>query len=87
MVESSKLLEMTLKLYKHLYEGYIELEENGMNEMIEDALILETEKFEKKMKVLERKNQALHMMLKGQSDQEIMEATGFSKEDLEELRK
>lgn len=79
-----------------------------MNEMIEDALILETEKFEKKMKVLERttealelkaddlgrkaedlerKNQALHMMLKGQSDQEIMEATGFSKEDLEELRK
>lgn len=122
LVESSKLLEMTLKLYKHLYEGYIELEENGMNEMIEDALILETEKFEKKMKVLERtteelekkakeletrkeeletkkeeletkkddlekRNQALHMMLKGKSDQEIMEATGFSKEELEELRK
>ena len=94
LVEALKLAEMTLKLYRNLYEGYIEMENIGMIEMIEGALILETEKIEKRIKELEKKdgffeqqNQAFLMMLEGNADQEIIDTTGLSAKQLEELRK
>lgn len=51
-MEASKLAEMTLKLYRHIYNRYVEMEEVGMNTMVEDALLLEMDKYERRMNEL-----------------------------------
>ena len=51
-MEASKLVEMTLKLYRHIYNRYVEMEEVGMNTMVEDALVLEMDKYERRMNEL-----------------------------------
>lgn len=48
-MEASKLVEMTLKLYRHIYNRYAEMEAVGMNTMVEDALVLEMDKYEKRV--------------------------------------
>ena len=41
--DAAHLLEMTRKLYNHLYARYKEFVEGGLNDMIQDELVLETD--------------------------------------------
>lgn len=43
--DAIQLRDMTLKLYQHLYSRYKEMEETGMNEEVEDDLVLECDKW------------------------------------------
>lgn len=97
--DARKLRQMTLMLYRHIYQKYDELEKEGVNAMAEEGLILDIDVIELEhkrelQKVIQEKEQeknlaihALQMMLKGADDKAIIKETGLSREQLEELRK
>lgn len=58
-VESMKLRQMILYLYQHIYSQYEELEEAGVNQMAEKALIFEVDILDDKIQRLEEANQSL----------------------------
>lgn len=39
--DGRKLKQITLQLYRHLYKDYKELEKAGVNDMVEDAMVLD----------------------------------------------
>lgn len=95
--DGRKLRQMTLQLYRHIYEKYDELEKEGVNAMAEEALILEIDIIEQehrkelreKDSVIQEKStaiQALKLMLKGIPDPDICRKTGLTQAQLDELR-
>ena len=44
--EGRKLKQISLQLYRHIYEKYDEMEETGVNKMVEDAMILDIDVIE-----------------------------------------
>ena len=48
--EGQKLKRMTQQLYRHIYEKYDEMEEGGINQMVEEALILDVDIIEYELK-------------------------------------
>ncbi len=48
--DALRLQELTCKLYRHIYAHYDELQKGGVNDMIEDNLILEVDIWEQKLK-------------------------------------
>lgn len=54
IVEGEKLRQMTLKLYHHIYDRYDEMEEEGVNAVVEEALILDIDIWEQKIKKREK---------------------------------
>lgn len=54
LIEGEKLRQMTLKLYCHIYDKYEEMEEEGVNAALEEALILDIDIWEQKMKKREK---------------------------------
>ena len=54
IVEGEKLRQMTLKLYHHIYDRYDEMEEEGVNAVVEEALILDIDIWEQKIKKREQ---------------------------------
>lgn len=70
-IDAAKLREMTVTLYRHIYNGYVEMEEAGMNEMIEDALILEMDVYEQKINQLEKRSVELEQRNDELANQEI----------------
>lgn len=102
--EGRKLRRMTLQLYQHIYQGYEEMEESGMNEIAEEALVLDIDIIEhehkkqieakdrelraeeQKVETQIRINLALKLLLKGQPDSQITEATGLTQDELNCLK-
>ncbi len=48
-IEGQKLQRITLQLYRHIYEKYDELEKAGVNQMAEEALILDVDIVEQQL--------------------------------------
>lgn len=113
--EGRKLRRMTLQLYQHIYQKYEEMEEAGMNEIAEEALVLdidiieqehkkeieklkreeeaerrraeaERKKADKRAEVQGRTITALRLLLKGEADSRILEASGLTQQELDALR-
>lgn len=88
--ETRKLKRMTLQLYHHIYDKYGEMEEAGVNSMVEEALILDIDIIEQEhKKELEAKEQeilAMKLLVKGISDAEILSQTGLTRSQLEQLK-
>lgn len=57
--EALKLSRMVLYLYHHIYDGYDELKEEGVDHMAEEALIFDVDILEYEIKKLEKNNQKL----------------------------
>ena len=87
-IDAAKLREMTVTLYRHIYNGYVEMEEAGMNEMIEDALILEMDVYEQKINQLEKRSVELEQRNDELAKQEIQlkEQTNQLKEQTNQLK-
>lgn len=49
VLEGQKLQRITLQLYRHIYEKYEEMEKAGVNEMAEEALILDIDIIEQEL--------------------------------------
>lgn len=49
-VDGQKLIQMTKRLYDHIYGGYAEMEEYGVDDMMEEYLILDADIQEKRHK-------------------------------------
>ena len=59
--DGRKLRQMTLQLYRHIYEKYDEMEKEGVNAMAEEALILDIDIIEQEhRKELREKDQVIH---------------------------
>ncbi len=57
--EAARLSEMILLLYHHIYDGYEELENEGVSDMAEEALILDIDILEYEIKKLTKANEKL----------------------------
>jgi len=94
------LKSLLLKLYQYLYSEYAEMEDEGMNDMVEDALVLDIDVIEYEHKkelesVIKEKNgiinekdriiSAYKLLSKGISVEDIMVRTGLSREQIESL--
>lgn len=61
-VEALKLHRMIQQLYHHIYDGYAELEEAGVEQMVEEPLIFDVDILEDKIEKLEGRIQLLEEM-------------------------
>lgn len=99
-MEAQKLKSLVLKLYHHIYDEYEELEKAGINDMVEEALVLDIDiieqrhKEEKEALVLDidrieqrhkEEKEVFRMALKGIPMEEISEKTGFSIDELQKI--
>ena len=84
------LKNLTLKLYHHIYDRFKEMEEEGVDEAVEEALILEIDiieqRHERELEEAKRETDALRLLLKGSSAADAAKATGLTEEQIEELR-
>ncbi|MDO4322001.1 MAG: hypothetical protein Q4C61_05695 [Lachnospiraceae bacterium] len=83
--EAAKLAQLTLRLYHHIYQEYEELEKEGVNQMAEEALILDVDILEYKIKTLEGEKQVWKLKAQGNSMEKIAEQTGFSPAKVQEI--
>lgn len=96
------LRSLLLKLYRHVYSDFKEMEEDGMNDMIEEALILDidviehehrkqmkAQKDEYTQKLIEKDLiiKAYKLLAQGVSVEEISAATGLTPEEISNLTK
>lgn len=85
--EGRKLKQITLQLYRHIYKKYAEMEKEGVNTMVEEALILDIDVIEMEHKrELQRKDQLIQE--KDKIIQELkskLKHTGLSIEEIDNL--
>ena len=81
--DARRLKRLTLQLYHHIYDRYEELEERGVSEMVEEALVLDIDIIEyennKKMEELKEK-------LEKEKKDEIDKITEQKNKDLKAMR-
>jgi len=92
--EGRKLKQVTLQLYRHIYEKYDELEKAGVNQMAEEAMILDIDIIEyEHKKELQRLTQEVTERVAGEKDKIIQEmaeklrSMGVSEEEIASLTK
>lgn len=84
--EGRKLRRVALQIYNHIYDGYEELEEAGVNQMAEEALILDIDIIEwEHKKEIERVKKELTEQVTEQVTKQLAEQ--FMQEKEEALRK
>lgn len=84
------LKSLTLKLYHHIYNSFQEMETEGVNEIVEEALILDIDiinyRHAMELEASKKETEALRLLLKGASVEQAAEATGLAAEQIEKLR-
>ncbi len=90
--EAAKLAQLTLRLYNHIYQEYEELEKEGVNQMAEEALILDVDILEDRIETLEEETRHLKaetqiwkLKARGNTAEEIAEQTGMNLKEVDEI--
>ena len=89
--DGRKLKQITLQLYRHIYKRYDELEKAGVNEMVEEAMILDIDIIEwEHKKELRRLEEAKNEIIEAQNAclkemSEKLRKLGVSEEEIAEL--
>lgn len=87
--DASKLIEIVVKLYKHLYSGYREMDEGGVNAMVDEYFFLESDKkdylHKKAMEEKENEILALKLLLQKVPIEDICRQTGLTQDHITRL--